>query len=250
MRIAAMTHSGHVRTNNEDCIGITDWIRTAPMMSPIVIECYVDEARLCVIADGLGGHVGGEVASVLTVRELSTAASGFTGPESVMTVLQGVNKRLYDVMEASPQSTGMGATVVGLAVVGSNVCIFNVGDCRAYVSVGGYLRLLSTDDSVGGAMADSSDRTGLHTHGILQSIGGLKSFRPVDPHLVNRVAEPGERYLLCSDGLTDMLDLNAIEACLTADPKLSVDRLVQAALEAGGLDNISVIIVDMFCNPH
>ncbi len=245
MRIATMTHAGLVRTHNEDCIGASDWIRSAPMISPIVIECSLDEVRLCVIADGLGGHVGGEVASVLTVRELLSATSGFTGPESMKDILHGVNKKLYDIMGASPQLTGMGTTVVGIVAKNLNICIFNVGDSRAYLSMGGFLRLLSKDDSAASEMTETSDRTGLHSHGITQSLGGLVTFCPIEPHLVSRTAIPGERYLLCSDGLTDMLDLDAIEACLTEDPKESVDHLVRSALAAGGLDNISVLIADI-----
>lgn len=148
------------------------------MASPIVIECFTDEPRLCVIADGLGGHTGGEVASALAVRELFAAVSGFSGPESIAAALQAINKRLYEVMQTSPQLRGMGTTLVGLAAFGSNLCLFNVGDSRAYVSIGDYLRLLSIDDSVGAAMSDTSACTGLHTHGILQSLGGLSSFTP------------------------------------------------------------------------
>lgn len=244
MRIAAMTNTGQVRTHNEDCIGITDWVRSETMKSPIFIECSLDEVRMCVIADGLGGHAGGEVASVLTVRELLSVAPGYTGPGSVKDMLDGVNKKIYDIMDASPKLTGMGATVVGIVATGLNLCLFNVGDSRAYVSIGGYLRLLSTDDSTGSGIENTSDRTGQRSHSISQSIGGLSSFHPIDPHLVNRTAKPGVRYLLCSDGLTDMLDLDAIEACLTEDPKTSVFNLVQSALTAGGLDNISVMVID------
>jgi len=244
MRIAAMTHVGTVRTHNEDCIGATDWIRSAPMISPIVIDCFLDEVRICVIADGLGGHAGGEVASLLTVQEILSSASGYTGPESVCTVLHKINKRLYDIMEATQQLTGMGATVVGIVVAGKNICLFNIGDSRAYVSIGGYLRLLSVDDSTG-VTADTSTRTGLHNHGITQCLGGLARYSTIYPHCVNRFTVSGERYLLCSDGLTDMLDLDDIEGCLTVDPKVSVDQLVKSALAAGGLDNISVLIVDI-----
>lgn len=245
MRITAMTHPGLVRTHNEDCIGVIDWVRAAPMASPVIIECSIDETRICVVADGLGGHAGGEVASVLAVREIASAASGFKGSEAVAASLLAVNKRLYDIMQASPQFMGMGSTVVGLATIGSDICLFNVGDSRAYLAVGGHLRLLSKDDSVGAEFSDPDQRTGIHTHGLTQSLGGLSSFSPIAPHLVMRPAQPGDRYLLCSDGLTDMLDLDAIEAALTKDPKSSVDRLVQEALAAGGSDNISILIVDV-----
>ena len=245
MRIAAMTHPGLIRTHNEDCIGVTDWSRASPMASPVIIECSIDEPRLCVVADGLGGHSAGEVASTLVVRELAAAASEFKGPESVKAALHAINKRLYDIMQASPQLIGMGSTIAGLVTIDLDICLFNVGDSRVYLAVGDYLRLLSKDDSADAKNSDPSQRTGINSHGITQSLGGLSSFSPIDPHLIIRPAKPEDRYLLCSDGLTDMLDLDAIEASLTKDARSSVERLVQEALTAGGVDNISVIIVEI-----
>ena len=246
IRVAAMTHQGHVRPYNEDCIGLADWNRAKPMQSPILIEFLVDEPRICVVADGLGGHSGGEVASILTVRELAAGAAGFTDQNSVSDVLHRVNKRLYDIMTASTQYSGMGATVVGLAMVDTDVFLFNVGDSRGYVRAGNFLRLLSRDDSVAGAMIESSERTGQVNHNITQSLGGMSSFQTIDPFLVKRSLTQGERYLLCSDGLTDMLDLDAIENCLADDPKKTVSNLVGSALAAGGADNISVMIIDSY----
>ena len=246
MRISAMTHLGKVRPHNEDCIGIADWVRSASMSSVVTIECLTDEPRLCVVADGLGGHAGGEIASTMVVRDLLQAVHGFNAEESVSATLSSVNKRLYDAMDASLEFLGMGATVVGFAIWETGACLFNVGDSRGYIRSGNYLRLLTIDDTSAFGSTDMSERTGQHGHRITQSLGGLPSFAPIEPHLASLSIQAGDRYLLCSDGLTDMLDQDMIERCLEESGGASVLRLVSAALSEGGEDNISVMIIDFF----
>jgi PPM family protein phosphatase len=242
MRATARTHQGKVRPHNEDCVAVDAWVRWDTMPSAFSFECRLDEPRLSVVADGLGGHAGGEVASRLVARHLAEAASRLKSAEEVEAALNEANKRLFEAMESAPQLRGMGATVVGLLAFGSRAWLFNVGDSRGYVGASSYLRLLSIDDSTSFRATD--ERTSQRGNSITQSLGGTVSFTEIKPHIVARGLEPGDRYLLCSDGLTDMLDQDAIERCLTPDPWDSVEQLVSAALAAGGEDNISVVILD------
>ena len=244
MRVAAMTHSGKLRPDNEDCIGIADWLRTSPMSSAIAIECLTDEQRVCVVADGMGGHAGGKIASMMIVRDVLDSAPRVDSDESIVAALAHANQRVFDAMDASPALRGMGATVVGVVARASALQLFNIGDSRGYVRSDNHLRLLTIDDTSAFSSANSRERTGQSGHGITGSIGGVPSFTPISPHLVSRGIAPGDRYVLCSDGLTDMLDQDAIESCLEVDAAASVQRLVSAALSAGGEDNISVMIID------
>ena len=244
MRAVAMTHQGKVRDQNEDCVGIAGWVRSEPMRSPIMIECTLDEPRLCIVADGLGGHSGGEFASMLVVRELSETLAELASDAEIATALDRVNRRVFDVMEASPNLAGMGTTVVGLVTLDDRVCLFNIGDSRGYIQSGKYLRLLSTDDTAGSAVTDPGERTGQRGHRITQCIGGLSAYSAVMPHIALAPLRAGDRFLLCSDGLTDMLDQDGIEDRLSTDPFETVEQLVSAALLAGGEDNISVVVVD------
>jgi PPM family protein phosphatase len=245
LRATALTHAGSVRPHNEDCIGINEWIRGEPMASPITIECRIDEPRLCVVADGMGGHAGGEIASQIAVRELAQTARAFGHAADIGEALAQANRRLYEVMASAPQLRGMGATIVGLTAIGTELCLFNLGDSRGYVRSGSYLRLLSIDDTPYFGSEEHGGRTGRHGHGITQSLGGLPVFQEVHPHLLPLPIRRGERYLLCSDGLTDMLDQDRIETCLDSDPAVAAQKLLDAALAEGGLDNISLIIIDL-----
>jgi serine/threonine protein phosphatase PrpC len=244
MRAATMTHVGKVRPHNEDCVGLAGWLRSEPMTSALSLECRLDEPRLCLVSDGLGGHAGGEIASAMVTLGLAEAAPKLLSGEDVVTALSEVNKVLYDEMDKRPGLWGMGATVVGLLVVGSKAWLFNVGDSRGYLRIGPRLRLLTIDDNTAFGKIDVSERTSHPGASITQSLGGMPEWTPIEPHVVPREIEPGDRYLLCSDGLTDMLDLDGIERRLTDDARVSVEQLVSAALEAGGEDNVSVMILD------
>jgi len=244
MRVGALTHAGRVRDHNEDCMGICEWVRARPMESPVIIDCALDEPRICVIADGVGGHAGGETASSMTVRGLISAVAQMAGDEDVGVAIARVNDRIFQAMKTTPDLVGMGSTVVGVVTFCGELCLFNVGDSRGYLRVGNFLRLLTTDDTSRFSASDVSERTGQQDHSITQALGGRTSFTEIAPHLLHRPIEPGDRYLLCSDGLTDMLDLDAIEACLVDDVEESTTRLVEAALAAGGADNLSVMIID------
>lgn len=245
MRVAAMTHQGKVRANNEDCVAVAEWVRSAPMSSPMVLECALDEPRLALVADGLGGHASGEIASMMVARNLVHASKNFSGQESVSLALEGANKQVFEAMSHSPEFRGMGATVVGVALYNSELCLFNVGDSRGYMRSGDYLRLVSTDDVAGFAAMDTSARTGQFGHQIQQALGGSSVYLEITPHLFPHTPAAGDRFLLCSDGLTDMLDQDGIESCLEADTGNSVSKLVNAALDAGGRDNISVVLIDI-----
>lgn len=244
LRATAITHQGHVRSNNEDCLGVCEWVRRTPMHSPISFECLLDEPRLCVVADGLGGHPGGETASLMAVLALSQSSSALQSEQHVASALREVNKLMYETMETRPDLVAMGSTAVGIVVSGAQVWLFNVGDSRGYGRKGGHLCLLSTDDT--DVRSPASDRTGLIQHCVTQCLGGQPYFEEIEPHVVACPVAAGDRYLLCSDGLTDMLDLAAIERCLSADAHASVEKLLTAALAEGGRDNISIILADIF----
>jgi PPM family protein phosphatase len=245
LRATAVTHRGHLRPHNEDCIGVCEWARRLPMSTPVSFECVIDEPRLCIVSDGLGGHAGGEMASVMSVLHLIQSASSLQSEDAVATALREANKVIYESMEGNPELSAMGATVVGVALTGTSAWLFNVGDSRGYVlQAERPLRLASTDDTTD-RRVNPRERTGLRQHTISQCLGGQPFFDDIKPHIVPCELAPGDRFLLCSDGLTDMLDQDGIEACLTADGRTSVMKLLTAALDAGGFDNVSIILVDI-----
>jgi serine/threonine protein phosphatase PrpC len=129
----------------------------------------------------------------------------------------------------------MGTTVVGLLLAADRVVWFNIGDSRLYRCGEGTLRQISIDDVPPGG------RTGM----ITQSLGGSFGFLPVEAHIGSATLAVPSRWLLCSDGLTDMLSLEEIARGMEAGDEEAAQNLIQAALAAGGHDNISIIIVSV-----
>jgi serine/threonine protein phosphatase PrpC len=246
IRAAGLTHRGAVRASNEDCIAMDGWISQLSMATPFHLETTLDQGVLYVVADGMGGHAAGEVASEFAVLDLVEKSRRIGTPDQLKAVLTDLNQALFDKMKERHELAGMGTTVAGIILREREAFLFNIGDSRIYVDNGGYLRLLSTDDTSAATSIGSHERTGQFSHALLQCLGGARAFMPVSPH-VTSFALPetaAARFLLCSDGLTDMLDQDAIEACLQDDPAATAKALFEAAMAEGGQDNFSVVVVD------
>lgn len=211
---------------------------------------------LFLVADGMGGHAAGEVASALTVdvfAALATIEAGITSSD-VVAALRTASEAIGRAAAASEGRTGMGTTAVGLALVrdgeDESLCGFNVGDSRLYRVAGGRLEQLSTDHSYvqelidRGELAPQDARTHPQRNVITRMLGGTEA---VDPDVWLLAAVAGDRYVVCSDGLTGEVDDQALAATVTTerDPRVAARTLVEQALAGGGRDNISVIVVDV-----
>lgn len=243
--VAAITNTGNHRSANEDCIAICEWVRAASMKSPMMIEMVLDEPRIVLIADGMGGQNHGQTASSMTVQYFARTIAVLVQEEDLASALHEANRRLYKAMSSSPVLRGMGTTIAGVLLLPNKAILFNVGDSRIYLQSGKCLRLLSQDDTHSFGHQNIAQTTGTMGHVLTQSLGGCEQYTPIQPHILARDAEPGERYLLCSDGLTDMLNLDAIESCLSPSGSETVRKLMETALEAGGKDNISVAMIEL-----
>jgi len=240
--VTAMTHQGAVRSENEDSIAVGAWVRNKPMRMPHQWRFALEEEVCCVVADGMGGHAAGEVASQHVAQRLSQAVAGCGDAAAIQSLLLQINAELYEQMKADSSRIGMGSTVVGLLFKENSLFWFNIGDSRLYQHRNGFLRQISIDDVP--PAANSSDPQAQRKSGaITQSMGGTSSMQMPVPHIGEvELTAPG-RWLLCSDGLTDMLDIDKMEECLGGDDLGAVTKLFSAAMEAGAEDNISIIIV-------
>lgn len=224
------TDTGAVRALNEDAV-----LAVAPLF---------------LVADGMGGHQAGEVASGLVVSRFGGLV-GRGGPllvDAVADELRTVNEILRDA--AAP----MGTTVVGMAVVEHRgvTCwlVLNVGDSRAYGHADGRLVQLTRDhshvqDLVDAGEVDPADaRTHPDRNVITRALGGADV---VEPDFWVRPIRAGERFLLCSDGLTSEVDDDLLAEVMGVGltPDETVDALVHHALQAGGRDNVSAIVIDV-----
>ena len=244
LRATAFTHQGAVRADNEDCIALGDWMTSAPMAAPLVLERATGAPLLAVVADGMGGHAAGEVASRIAAERLAALAARAGDEAGLADLLRDVNAELFEAMREQPRLRGMGTTVAGVVIAPAGSLVFNVGDSRVYRIEGSTLVQLSTDDTPGPKLADG--RTAAMTSNLVtQSLGGAYAEVGIEPHLLGVPPAARERYLLCSDGLSDLLTRDEIEAGLAADDRTSVQALFEAAMARGGRDNISIIMLDL-----
>jgi PPM family protein phosphatase len=244
LRATAFTHEGAVRPSNEDTIAVGDWVMSAPMVGPEVFELEIARPVICLVADGMGGHAAGEVASRVVAERLAEHASRAVDAPALAELLADVNAELFELMREQPRLGGMVTTVAGVVVDRAASLVFNIGDSRVYRIDDDGLAQLSTDDTPGPKLADGRTAA-LTSHLITQTLGGAYEATAIEPHLLALPPAAGERYLICSDGLSDPLPRAALEACLRPDARGSIAALFEAAMAAGGTDNVSIVILDL-----
>lgn len=242
----AFTHQGAVRPRNEDTVAVGDWVMSEPMDRPITLQRIVEAPTICLVADGMGGHAAGDVASRLVAESLTERAAEAAAPPSDGSALAGllrdVDRELFALMRERPALYGMGTTVAGLHLAPAAIRVFNVGDSRVYRIDQAGLCQLSTDDTPGPKLADG--RTAAWTMALLsQSLGGALAPDDLTPHVLDEPIEGPRRYLICSDGLTDLVGVEALAGHIGSSDTGTVTALFQAAMAAGGDDNVSIVLV-------
>ena len=241
MKIKAfgLTDVGRRRENNQDCL----------LMRP--------ERRLFAVADGMGGHAAGEIASTMAIEALSESLDRSTwdgggAPREVASALEHAfeegNRRICESVVARGEWRGMGTTIVALIALDDRAVIGHVGDSRAYLLRNGTLRRLTHDHS----WVSEQVRMGLmtdeeaHRHPMRNIVTRALGNRPaLDVDISEAEARPADVFLLCSDGLNSMLTDDEIHRALLQhdrDPESACRKLVELANSKGGEDNITVIV--------
>ena len=204
------------------------------------------------VADGMGGHEAGDVASRTAIEVLRSLTTGTPGPEDARRAVRQAHSAVRDLPATTGRRPGTTATGVALTVHGDTPCwlVVNVGDSRTYRMAGGVLEQVTLDHSEVAELVASgivpADEASRHPRRnvVTRVLGGGAT--QVEPDVWLLPVSPGDRMVICSDGLTDELSDARIEAELRAQDgaQAAADRLVAAALAAGGHDNITVIVVD------
>ena len=228
MRICHRTHQGLVRASNQD-------------------SQLVDEGVMGV-ADGMGGHNGGETASRVAVQVLKNALRGKKPePRALEVGMEAANRRIFDMARHDSALSGMGTTVTFLWEDGKQAYLCHVGDSRAYLMRGGELKQITEDHSVvaellrGGVITPDMARTHPYRNVITRAVG-------VDPvvtaDIFSHDLQADDVWLICSDGLYNMVPDEAIADILkeSKDDETAAEELLALALEAGGTDNITFVI--------
>lgn len=235
LRSAASTHVGMRRQANEDRYAI------------------VPDLGLFLVADGMGGHKAGQVASQMaaenTVRAIEALQGASVGlAERLRHAVASANREIYTTADAKPEMSGMGTTFVGMLFGGERLALAHVGDSRAYLLRAGRLRGLTDDHSIVGELlrrqeisaADAAQHP--HRHVLTRALGVRSR---TEPDLAEMTPQAGDVFLLCSDGLTTHVGDAEIADTLTRERDLesAASQLVDAANRAGGQDNITVLLV-------
>lgn len=229
--IAAITHTGPVRQANEDHIAVGNWSSAADMEEPYCSSWPLSKPLLLAICDGMGGHRGGATASAFAAEQWALSHDQSDGTFNVEAVGNAINSKIHEMSVADPDLQWMGATVAGLIVGGPDPIWFNVGDSSVILFTDWAMKL-STDDTPPG------ERSGVLT----QALGGVAKLRRIAPHSGPLYPDEGMTYLLCSDGLTDVLSLTEVEEALALDPSQAARAMVAQVIERQGSDNVSMII--------
>ena len=231
---AAATDVGLDRTVNEDSL--------------------LAELPVFLVADGMGGHQAGDVASSLVVDEFESLADGrLRNVDDVIQTIEAANASILDEGVRSDTRTGMGTTAVGLLLVDngdrSSWMLFNIGDSRAYRLAAGRLEQLSVDHSYVQELLDAGEitvrtaRNHPHRNVVTRALGATEF---IHPDFWLRPPMTGERYLLCSDGLSSEIgDADILDILGEPSAERAAEMLIARALDAGGHDNITVLVVDV-----
>jgi PPM family protein phosphatase len=226
IRAGVATDIGLVREGNEDS--------------------YLVEEPLFVIADGMGGHRGGEVASRLAVETIGALFR--RGEGALAEQVQEANRAVFERSSLDRAVAGMGTTVTAALVERDRARLAHVGDSRAYLFRRGEMRMLTEDHTLVHRMVQQGEITEAEAErhpqrSVVTRAVGMERSIPVDEIVID--LEPGDRLLICSDGLTSMVDDGTIGRILAdqPDPQRAAEALVKAANEGGGVDNTTVIVV-------
>ncbi|OBH56567.1 PP2C family serine/threonine-protein phosphatase [Mycobacterium sp. E2479] len=231
LRYAARSDRGLVRANNEDSV-------------------YAG-ARLLALADGMGGHAAGEVASQLVIAALAHLDDDEPGGDLLAKLDNAVrsgNAAIAAQVEAEPELEGMGTTLTAILFAGDRIGLVHIGDSRGYLLRDGELTQITKDDTFVQTLVDEGriTREEAHSHPQRSLIMRALTGHEVEPTLTMREARAGDRYLLCSDGLSDPVsDETILEALQIPDVAEAAYRLIELALRGGGPDNVTVVVADV-----
>ncbi|MGN6446517.1 PP2C family protein-serine/threonine phosphatase [Amnibacterium sp.] len=233
---AAVSHVGRVRTQNQD-------------------SGYAGSS-LFVVADGMGGHAGGDIASAIAVRRIAeTDRLDFATPQEAEFALQSAmiaaNQEISAAVEDRPELTGMGTTVSALVRVGDVIATAHIGDSRIYLLRDGELSQITNDHTFVQRLVETGritpEEAAVHPRRsvLMRVLGDIDQSPEIDTSVLGTV--PGDRWMLCSDGLTSYVPLERVLVAMsTAEtPAEAAEALVGEALEHGAPDNVTAIVVDI-----
>ncbi|MCG7522558.1 PP2C family serine/threonine-protein phosphatase [Ruegeria sp. Ofav3-42] len=210
------------------------------MTVPYRFEFSEPTGHLVLVADGLGGHRAGEYASETVANTFLSLRPRLKGSYELVEFLRSANRTLYELGAGNSLLEGMGTTVAGVVCLSERLIWFNVGDSKVFRFHNSVLHQLSVDD-----FASETHIPSLAKPALSQSLGGTPNFHDIDPHTGIEQPSNGSKYLICSDGLTDVVPIPYIEQSMSHSNETAVGRLLDATLAQGAPDNVSIIVMSV-----
>lgn len=232
---AAISHVGKIRSNNQD-------------------SGYAGR-YLFVVADGMGGHAGGDVASAIAVKRIIETDRQYASPHdaefALRSALLAANSLLAETVFEHGELTGMGTTVSGIVRVDDHVAIAHIGDSRIYLFRDGVLQQITADHTFVQRLVDSgritAEEAAVHPRRsvLMRVLGDVDASPEIDTTVMKTL--PGDRWLICSDGLSSFVSEDKLRTVLTTIPtaQAAAERLIKESLDQGAPDNVTVVLVDV-----
>ncbi|HWE90809.1 MAG TPA: protein phosphatase 2C domain-containing protein [Pseudonocardiaceae bacterium] len=231
LKYVARSDRGLVRSNNQDSV-------------------YAGP-RLLAVADGMGGHAAGEVASKIVIAALAPLDDDEPGEDLLSELREAVhagNSAISELVAHDPELEGMGTTLTAILFAGNRIGLVNIGDSRTYLMRNASVSQITHDDTFVQSLIDEGRITPEEANSHPQRSLLLRALtgHEMEPTLTVREARAGDRYLLCSDGLSGVISHETLaEAAHIQDPQSCADRMIELALKGGGPDNVTVIVADV-----
>lgn len=233
MKVVSKTHIGHVRTSNQDSVLMQD-----------------GTFGLYGVADGMGGHNGGDIASQMAVLMLGRILEGVSpDEEKLKDGFRHVNKMIYDEQTKNPLLSGMGTTLTVIWEAEDHILMGHIGDSRAYLLRNGQIIQISDDHSMvaelvrDGVLTEEQARKHPYRNVITQAVGAADE---LNVHIRRLEKARGDKYLICSDGLYEYVTKEEMQQLLTHySPEDAAEMMIEKALDGGGKDNVTVLIAEV-----
>jgi PPM family protein phosphatase len=251
IRACYLTNIGKIRTNNEDSLLVHDLIVSETNMNePLTLS--IDEKRcLFIVADGMGGHAKGELASRVVLEVMHDKQMAIQSLEDIPDLIELARKNLNELVTVDKELIGLGSTAAGIIINDDRAFIFNCGDSRVYKLNGKFLEKITHDHSIVQNLVDSGEITEdeMRTHprkNIITSaiMGDLKEAAP-ESYLREISVHFEQCFLLCSDGVWEGLSIDDLEQCFNgSEIKEKAIALYSAIINGEAQDNFSFIIIE------
>jgi len=251
IKVVYITHRGKIRRHNEDSIILLNQVIQVDEMPTPLLQKYNRKKVIFAVADGMGGHNAGEIASRKVLEYIASTWESIDSVQEICENIQNSHFMLIEHARKNPEIVNFGTTIAGLWISNFRGVVFNVGDSRVYRINQGYLEQISKDQSLiqslieKGQLSEEDAKNHPQKNVILESIGGILDRRIIKINIKEINIKEKDSFMICSDGVSDILSVDEIENTLKGNSIQNVKNIFNETMAKGGSDNISIILINI-----